>query len=64
MDMDLLGFLMWYKNRSAANIMISDKGYHLSDREAKAYARWGIENGYKSLKDLPEFEEVRDKLKL
>jgi len=64
MNMDLEGFLLWHKNRSADNIIISDKGHHLNDKEARAYARWGLDNGYKSLKELPEFEEVKDKLKL
>ncbi len=64
MNMDLLGFLTWHKKRSAANIIVSDRGHYLSDKEAKAYAKWGLENGYKSLKELPEFEDVVDKLKL
>lgn len=44
--------------------MVTDKGHSLSDKEAKAYAKWGIENGYATLKEMPEFEDVKDKLKL
>ena len=62
MDMFLKGFLLWNERRNANNIIISDKGHHLSDAEAKSYARWGVENGYNTLKEMPEFEEVKEKL--
>lgn len=59
MNMDLKGFLLWHKNKSANGIIISNAGHHLTDKEAKAYAKWGIENGYETLNELPEFEEVK-----
>ena len=62
MNMDLLGFLAFYMQKKAANIIVSNKGYSLSDREAKAYVRWGVENGYKDLRSMPEFEDVKDEL--
>lgn len=64
MNADLQGFLDYYKRRKADGIFETDKGYSLSDKEAKAYARWGIRNGYKTLKEMPEFEEVKDQLKI
>lgn len=64
MNMNLLDFLLYCKKRKVDNLIISDKGYCLSDKEVKAYVRWGIENGYTTLKELPEFEIVKDKLKL
>ena len=64
MNADLQGFLDYYKRRKAGGILQTDKGYRLSDKEAKAYARWGIENGYTLLKEMPEFEEVKDQLNI
>lgn len=62
--MNLRMFLFCSKGRNTDDIIISDKGHSLTDKEAKAYVRWGIENGYKTLNELPEFEEVKDKFKL
>lgn len=64
MDADLQGFLDYYRRRKADGLFQTNSGYTLSDKEAKAYARWGIKNGYKLLKEMPEFEEVKDKLNI
>lgn len=64
MNLDLQGFLDYYKRKNAFGIMVTEKGYSLSDKEAKEYAKWGIKNGYAKLYEMPEFEEVKDQLKL
>lgn len=64
MNADLQGLLAYFKHRNATGIMKSDKGHSLSDKEAKAYVRWGVKKGYKLLKEMPEFEDVKDQLNL
>lgn len=64
MNADLQGFLDYYKRKNASGMLNTDKGYSLSDKEAKAYVKWGIKQGYTTLKEMPEFEEVKDQLKI
>lgn len=64
MNMDLQGFLDYYKRKSAHRILCTNKGHSLSDTEAKTYVRWGIKQGYTELKQMPEFEDVKNRLGL
>lgn len=43
---------------------MSNNGYELTDKEARAYIRWAILSGYKYLSEVPDFEDIRDKLGL
>ena len=62
MDMDLKGFLMWHKG-NADGYVTTDSGRDLTGRELRAYCRWGVSNGYELLSELPEFEEVEQRMK-
>lgn len=62
MNCDLQGFLDYFHGKNANGIIITDKGKALSDREAKTYALWGLKNGYTELCQMPEFEDVEQKV--
>ena len=63
MDMDLLGFLENHK-KDATGLVTTDAGRDLTDKELRAYCRWGVRNGYRTLLQLPEFETVEHLLGL
>lgn len=56
--------MLKYHRGNFNKIIVTEKGYYLSNKEAKAYLRWGLENGYKDLYSMPEFEEIKDELKI
>lgn len=62
MDMDLQGFLA--TRRRADGLVTTDAGRDLTDKELRAYCRWGLAHGYTRLKELPEFETIEKELKL
>jgi hypothetical protein len=47
-----------------SNIIKSSNGYSLKDNEARAYVRWCLDNGYEDLSSAPNFELIKNKLKL
>ena len=61
MDLDLNGFLKFEK-RKVNGLVTTDKGRDLTDKELRAYCKWGVDNGYKLLSELPEFEEIEEEL--
>ena len=63
MNMDLKGFLTHFK-RNATGIVRTNAGRYLTDTELRAYCIWGLQNGYKTLYELPEFETIEVELKL
>ena len=52
MDMDLLGFLE-NRKKDATGLVTTDAGRDLTDKELRAYCRWGVRNGYRTLLQLP-----------
>ena len=64
MDANLQGLLEFGKRRSLRGVIKSDNGYELTDNEARTYIRWEISFGYKYLSEVPDFEDIRDKLEL
>lgn len=60
MDMDLQGFLA--TRRRADGLVTTDAGHDLTDKELRAYCRWGLAHGYTRLKELPEFETIENEL--
>lgn len=58
-DMNLQGFLAYHKG-NAYGVVITDAGKVLTDKELRAYARWGLLHGYKLLSGLPEFETIKE----
>lgn len=66
MNADLLGMKLYYseRGRSMSGILKRENGKHLTDKEARAFIDYCIEQGYKDLYSCPEFDEVKDKLNL
>ena len=62
MDMDLAGYLATRKKIDG--LVTTDAGRDLTDKELRAYCRWGLRNGYTRLKQMPEFETIEKQLKL
>ena len=62
MDASLQGLLDWGKRRSLRDLIQSDNGYSLTDAEARRYVRWAIKQGYKYLSEVPDHEQVKDKI--
>lgn len=62
MDMDLAGYLATRKKIDG--IVTTDAGRDLTDKELRAYCRWGLMNGYTRLNQMPEFETIEKELKL
>ena len=62
MKCDLQGFLSYFHRKNSGGIIVTDKGRTLSDKEAKAYIRWGLKNGYTELTQMPEFDDVEQQL--
>lgn len=62
MDARLQGILDWGKRRSLRDIIQSDDGYSLTDSEARRYVRWAIKQGYEYLSQVPDYEQVKDKI--
>jgi hypothetical protein len=62
MDMDLAGYLA--SKRRINGLVTTDAGRDLTDRELRAYCRWGLAHGFTRLKQLPEFETIEKELKL
>lgn len=62
MNCDLQGFLDYFHRKNASGIIVTDKGKTLSDKEVKAYVRWGLKNGYTELSQMPEFEDVEQQV--
>ena len=60
MDMDLHGFLA--TRRRADGLVTTDAGRDLTDKELRAYCRWGLKHGYTRLKQLPEYETIEKEL--
>lgn len=58
-DMNLQGFLAYHKG-NAYGLVITNAGKALTDKELRAYARWGLLHGYKLLSELPEFETIKE----
>ena len=62
MNADLQGMWDYYfseKSRKRCNnIIVTDLGKSLSHEESRKLIRWGLYNGYKYLKEMPEFEEI------
>lgn len=58
--MDLQGFLA--TRRRADGLVTTDAGRDLTDKELRAYCRWGLAHGYTRLKELPEFETIEKEL--
>lgn len=61
MDMDLLGFLEFHRE-DASGLVSTDAGRSLSDKELRAYCRWGVRHGFRLLSELPEFEDIESEL--
>lgn len=64
MNCDLQGFLDFFTHKKSDNIIVTNAGRSLSDKEAKEFVRWGIQNGYTDLTDMPEYEDIENQLKL
>lgn len=64
MNADLQGMLSYFKHKKMNNIITTEKGYKLSDKEAREYIKYCMSSGHTELKTCPEFEDVREKLKL
>ena len=62
MDLDLAGYLA--QKRKINGLVTTDAGRDLTDKELRAYCRWGLDHGYTRLKQLPEFETVEKELRL
>lgn len=62
MDASLQGLLEYGKRRRLTGIIESDNGYSLSDAEARKYIKWALMNGYKYLSEVPDYEQVKDKI--
>lgn len=62
MDASLQGLLEYGKRRKLTDIIQSDNGYSLTDAEARRYIKWALLNGYKYLSEVPDYEEVKDKI--
>lgn len=45
-------------------LVTTDAGRDLTDKELRAYCRWGLMSGYTRLKQMPEFETIEKQLKL
>lgn len=64
MNADLQGILNYYGNRPIKDLLMSDNGYMLSANEARAYIKYCLSQGHTELKTCPDFDEVKEKLKL
>lgn len=64
MDANLQGLMEFGKRRNLRGVIMSNNGYELTDKEARAYIRRAILSGYKHLSEVPDFEDIRDKLEL
>ena len=53
-----------YHKKDAGGLVSTDAGRSLTDEELRAYCIWGLQNGYKTLYELPEFETIEVELKL
>ena len=62
MNADIRNMLKVYEKRSLKDIIQTNKGKLLSNKEAREYLSWGIINGHKDLKSMPEFEDIVDQL--
>ena len=63
MNANLKGLLDFFKRKNMDNIIIS-KEHSLSDKEARAYIKYCLSQGHTELKNCPEYEDVKDKLKI
>lgn len=64
MNADLQGILNYYGKRPITNLLVTSKGYTLSSQEARAYIKYCLSQGHTDLKTCPEFEDIKNKLKL
>lgn len=62
MDANLQGLWEYGKRRKLTNFIQSDNGYNLTDAEARKYIKWALLNGYKYLSEVPDYEQVKDKI--
>ena len=62
MDASLQGLLIWGQRRSLRDLIQSDNGYSLTDAEARSYILWAITQGYKYLSEVPDYEQVKNKI--
>lgn len=61
MNADLQGMLEFYKKKSVANLIVTDKGKTLNDSEARAFIKYCLSKGHTELNTCPEYEDVVDK---
>lgn len=60
MDADLKGLQAYYKGkRIPFGRITADDGTPLNSEEAHAIIEWGLENGYKSLNQMPDYNEIK-----
>lgn len=58
MNASLEGLKRFHKRKSMNNLIVTEKGRHLNDREARQYIDYCLEKGYKDLYSCPEYEDV------
>jgi len=64
MNADLQGILNYYGKRPIKDLLVSDDGYTLSAKEARVYIKYCLSLGHTELKTCPDWDEVKDKLKI
>ena len=52
----------YYAHKNMSNILKSDSGRYLNDREARSYIDYCLKKGYTELYECPEFEDIKDML--
>jgi hypothetical protein len=62
MNLDIKGALAFYKRRNMTGLLVTDNGRELSDNEARNYLKWCDKNSYRTIKDAPDYDDVKDKI--
>ena len=62
MNADLKGMKKYYAHKNMSNILKSDSGRYLTDREARSFIDYCLKKGYTKLYECPEFEDIKDML--